>query len=270
MQITIADDHPEVLIGIRADEIRFERLQESGAMLDCCYALFERIFPRTVLDPKEVYMERMSPMAAGSRDFLPCYMIAYIDRGDHRLVAGFLSADVMWLSEPADGAILAIGNIGTSPALKDRGLKGVGTELLEATISIARREVVADGRRLLCVATEAEPASLGFWKKRGFLKPQGCNYLQPPLEWDDAGNPVHKEVPETLLLAPVDMPEDKVEAATVRGVILAIYENWCLRVWRGVLPAAALLKADEYVMGRVLGEVMSTMPTEPMALSNSF
>ncbi len=270
MDVGIVDDHADLLGDLRAANVVVEPLQRPGQMLNCGYALFERIFDPAVLDPMNVYAGRMSEKAAAARDFLPCFMIAYIDRGDHRLVAGFLSADVMWLSEPADGAILAIGNIGTSPELKNRGMRGVGSKLLGESIAMARREVAADGRRLLCVATEAEPASLGFWKKQGFLRPEGCNYLQPPLEWDDAGNPVYEEVPETLLLAPVDMPKAWAEPSTVKGIILAIYDNWCLRVWRDTLPAASLHRAEEYVMGRVLGKVMSTMPTAPMALSTKY
>ena len=212
----------------------------------------------------------MTPEAAAMRDFLPVYTIAYVDREDYRLIAGFLSSDVMWLDHPTGAAILAIGNIGTSPLLKGDGLRGVGTALLERAIAIAQEELSQDGKELLCVATEAEPASLGFWKKRGFLWAQGCHYLQPPLEWDDEGAPVHEEVPETLLMAPVQMSADSAAPSLVRSIIVAIYDNWCLRVWRGHLLPAGMARAQEYVMGRVLGKVMATMPKSPMALTTEY
>lgn len=270
MDVVVADKYPELLVGLNASELVVERVISSGAWLDAGYELFEQVFDPAVLDPKSVYLSRTSPASLAMRDFLPCYSIASVERDGKRLVVGFASADVMWLDQPGDAAILAVGNIGTSPAVKETGLRGVGTALLDAAIGYARSETAADGRRLLCVAAEAEPASLGFWKKRGFLRPEGCEYLQPPLEWDEAGVPVHPEVPETLLLAPIDMPADEVHTATVRSIIAAIYENWCLRVWRGELSDAALRRAEEYVMGRVLEQVERSMPAERMKLTAEF
>jgi GNAT superfamily N-acetyltransferase len=266
MQFDIADNRTEMLAGVTAGDLVVERVQTAGSALECGYDLFERVFDPAVLDPRSVYVDRMAPEALACRDFLPCYTVAYVDRGNWRLIVSFLSADVMWLGAPADGAILAIGNIATSPFLKELGIRGAGTRLVAAAIEHAQREAAKDGRPLLCVATEAEPASLGFWAKCGFLWPKGCSYLQPPLEWDDLGRPLYAEVPETLLLAPLDMPRHEVEPAIVRSIIRAIYENWCLRVWRDQKAHSVLESAEQYVMGRVLGKVMSTMPTTPMPL----
>jgi PAS domain S-box-containing protein len=270
MKVEIADDRPDLSQRVDVANIAIERLTSQGELLDRGYELFERVFDPAVLDRKEVYLKRMTPEGLGERDLLPFFMIAYADIDNTRLVLGFLSSDLMWIDGDAEHAFLAVGNIATSPLLKVHGVRGVGSLLLDAAIAMAKAEAVKDKRGLLCVATEAETASLGFWRKRGFRWPVGCHYLQPPLEYDEEGTPHYREVPETLLLAPIEMNPESVSAELVRGIILAIYENWCLRVWRTELSPAALERAEQYVMGHVFGEVTKTLPTAPMALSDKF
>ncbi len=270
MILEIAGDRPELLENVMSDNIVVERVQTSGLLLDGGYQLLERTFEPNVLDSRDVFVDRMSVEAAHYRDYLPCYSIAYFLYGETRLVASFVAADVMWLEQPSDCAILAIGNIATAPCLKELGLVGAGSKVLEAVVNTARKEVTTDLRRLVYVVAEAEDRSLGFWKKRGFLYPSGCNYLQPPLEWNKSGDPIYPEVRETLLLMPTEIDGRTVDMQTLKSIISAIYENWSLRTWRDQLSPEAIQNAERYVMDRVFTQVISTMPSNKIALTSDF
>jgi hypothetical protein len=169
----------------------------------------------------------------------------------------------MRLQTHPDQYILAVGNIVTSPYMRKLGVRGIGTALSDAAARIAAEKCKERGGKLIYSVAEAEPESLGFWRKRGFLWPQGVQYLQPSLEFDEAGSPVHKEMPETLLLAPTVEPE------VLRDVIRTIYENWCLSAHRSTLPSEAMRRAESYVMEQVFDEVNKTIPNESIPLVDS-
>lgn len=268
MDIFLADDRPSALPGLEPRDVLFERVETTGPVLDTCYELFRRVFDPSVLDSFETYQRRMSPEARDMREYLPCYVVASAVRGDSKIVLGFISSDVMRTSGDDAAAFHAIGNIATSPLAKERGLRGIGSGLLRRATEEAARESERDGKRLLCVVTEAEPASLGFWKKEGFLWPKGCTYLQPPLDFDATGEPLYKEVPETLLVKPLAIGSRSISSRTTLEIIRTIYENWCLRGWRDVLSIDAMKRAEDYVMSHVYEQVVRRMPGSELVLSD--
>ncbi len=271
MTLYIADERPDIVSQFTMAHLVVKRLEGQGELLDCGYRLFQRVFDSSVLDPKSVYDDRMSDAAFQARDFYPCFTIAYFCHGSDKIVAGFLSADLMWLLNDPKRSILALGNIATAPILKSdlcrkNGLRGVGSMLLNRATQDAKSVCQEDDRELAYLLSEAEPASLGFWKKAGFRWPQGCSYLQPPLEFDAQGTPLYLEVPETLLLAPQATTSDFIEPSLVENILRTLFENWCLRGWRDTLSPEAIRRAEHYVMDKVLAQIVSTMPLSPLPL----
>lgn len=169
----------------------------------------------------------------------------------------------------AGEAIGALGNIATR--MRFRGGQGHGTALTEAF----EREMVRIARERgetvrLCIL-ESQDDSQGFWYKRGYRWPQGTRYAQPPLEFDPrTGERLHDEVPETLMvkLAGAGGPDAAVvDAELLTAAVRIMYLNWCLAETRKFPPAAAK-RAEEYVLGKVLGEFRASLPPggQPVAL----
>ncbi len=63
MAVLLADDVPERFQTLHEQDLLVTPLTESGELLDQGYALFQRVFDVSVLDPKKVYCDRMSPVA---------------------------------------------------------------------------------------------------------------------------------------------------------------------------------------------------------------
>lgn len=270
MTLRLVDEHFMLSELAALQPIVVERLTGPGELLDRGYELFQSVFQPEVLDPKSVYEQRMSAGSFAVRDFYPCFAIATCSVGAERYVAGFLSADLMWIDNASSAAFLAIGNIATSPYLKAQGVRGVGTQLLNAAIAQAKLACEQDGRQFVGCLSEAEPASLGFWQRSGFRWPQGCHYLQPPLEFENDGTPKHTEVPETLLIAPSDSNSNAIAADQLIAMLRTLFENWCLRGWRSELSPTAMANAENYVMGHVLQRIVQRMPQDQLVLSKDF
>jgi hypothetical protein len=270
MALRLVDEHFTLPEPATSQPIVVEQLTGPGELLDRGYELLQSVFQPEVLDPKSVYEQRMSASSFAVRDFYPCFAIATCSVGADCYVAGFLSADLMWIDNSPTASFLAIGNIATSPYLKAQGVRGVGTQLLNAAITQAKLACQQDGRQFVGCLSEAEPASLGFWRKSGFRWPQGCHYLQPPLEFEDDGTPKYTEVPETLLIAPSDSNANTIAADQLTAMLRTLFENWCLRGWRSELSPTAIAKAENYVMGQVLQRIVQHMPQDHLVLSKDF
>src|SRR4029079_11028980 len=115
----------------------------------------------------------------------------------------------------------------------------------------ANQEVGKTQRSVHYSTSEAEPESLQFWAKMGYRWPEGVNYLQPPLEFDDDGNPVYEEVSETLLIYPLKADSASIDVSDLRDIIKTIYWNWGIRPSLRKLNADALASATRYVMEKV-------------------
>jgi hypothetical protein len=241
-------------------ELKLLRLETPGPMLDAGYELLTRAFDPAVVDSKDTYEELLSKDGLRLDGFPLICMAAYFARGRDRLLAGHLAGNLMWIDREKRLLQLAIGNIATSPALLQRNVRGVGTALWQAAIATAKEEAIKPSGRLAYSVAEAEADSLGFWRKRGYLQPAGVCYLQPPLEFDEHGERIHDEVPETFLIRPLGNSNvQSIDAGTLRQMVLAIYRNWCLETNRGTLSPAALKTAEAYVMKRVFPKVDTTI-----------
>jgi ribosomal protein S18 acetylase RimI-like enzyme len=164
-------------------------------------------------------------------------------------------------------SIGALGNIVTREHF--RGGQGHGSALAEAFEREMVRVAQARGETLRLYILESQGDSQAFWYKLGYRWPQNTRYAQPPLEFDPVtGERVHDEVPETLMVKLVGQPDaTTVDAELLLAAVRIMYINWCLAETKKFPPAAAR-RAEEYVLGKVLGEFRASLPPDgqPVAL----
>lgn len=256
VKVIHADENPTLVQDLQLSEIQLIRLTSPGDWLDSGYCLFESVFDDNVLDDKQAYIDRLSPQAMSERDLVFCLSCAVVNRNGQPIVLGIIGADLMWIGDSGNDAVLAIGNIAVAECVRNRR---IGIALYEFTVNLAKQEAEKDGRQLLCIVLESEERSLGFWRYMRFLKPDGVKYFQPPLEWNDNGSPVHLEVEETLLISPTElMNAGPISPALLVSVVSAMYENWSLRGYRGKLNENAMKNAETYI-SNLLEDVRSTI-----------
>ena len=262
MDIRVLDDAaPSILNALKIEDLIVRRLVAADELLDTSHDLLLKVFDSSVVDPKSVYVDALTDRANTFRDFPPLFFACLLPHGQDEWLAGFVSSDLMLIEPGGDRLHLAVGNIATSPKLRDIGFRGVGTKLWHAALHAAKEEASSVAKRIAYSSAEAEPASLPFWSKLGYRWPQGVKYFQPPLEFDNDGNPKEDEVPETLLVLPIDTTASSIEARELRGIIESIYWNWGVRPSIRKLNSAAFARAKECVIGRVLQRTLESVPT---------
>lgn len=261
MAITLLDDaDSHDLSDVRLEDLILRRVASADSLLDASHELLMRVFDASVVNPKFVYVDAITDESRTFRDFPPQYFAGVFAQGSNELLAGFVSSDLMRIGESSRDLQLVIGNIATSPKLRELGFRGVGSSLWRATIDGAKKLADESGLRLAYSVAEAEPASLPFWAKLGYKWPQGIKYFQPPLEFDASGHPLHDEVSETLLVYPLYSFATSVDVSELREMVRAIYWNWSIRPSIHRLNETALSRAKEYVMGRVLDRTLESLP----------
>jgi hypothetical protein len=257
----------DTLGALRIEKLVLRRVDAADELLDASHELLMQVFDPSVVDPKSVFVDAVTDRTGVFRDFSPQFFAGVFVHGGHEWLAGFISSDLMRMSESSSKIQLAIGNIATCSRLREIGMRGVGSALWRAAVQSATETTRRESLDLAYSTAEAEPASLPFWAKLGYLWPQGVKYFQPPLEFDEHGVPEYEEVPETLLIHPLGGSARAIDARELRDMITAIYWNWGVRPSIRALNDAALLRAKEYAMGRVLGKTFSSLPhTGPVPL----
>jgi hypothetical protein len=266
MTIRLLDDCLAVDAGrLRIEDLQVVPVDRPGELLDACHDLLLRAFDPSVVDPKWIYVDAVSDETGAYRDFDPVFYAALFDVEGDPLVAGFLSSDVMTLRD-SSVVHLAMGNMATSPRLRQLKFRGVGTTLFEAALDAAHAAACDRGMCLKYSTAEAESDSLPFWAKMGFRWPQGVRYFQPPLEFDADGKPVHPEVPETFVLKTLEGASSTIDGGELREIVRSIYWNWSLRAHSQSLTPPAFDAASAYVMA-VLEKSFASIPLdEPIPL----
>jgi hypothetical protein len=257
------DDYDQHSTLGNVDGLTLRRLVEPGPLLGVCHRLLLRVFDSAVVDPIETYESLLSPSGLRSDGFPPLGLACTLERQGELIVFGFVSASVMWIDKASGQAQLAIGNVATSPRAKAMGVRGIGSMLWHAAAELGKFETSQRNGQLIYSVAEAEPESLGFWQKMGYLRPQGVRYLQPPLAFDDEGRPIEHEVPETFVIRPLgEVASHQIGAAVVRNMILAIYRNWCIEPSRTRLSPSAMTAVESYVLSQVFPRVDATIPKD--------
>lgn len=254
----------------------FRVITEPGEWLNTAYDLLAEQFQPDVLDPLKRYVGWLELNRAKKNRFPYLLVVAYCSVEGRALLLGVLSGNIMKVeeyegpstNEGKDPYIFAIGHQVTDLALRKSGVKGVGTKLWKFAIKEANAWIKDLSGQFCYSVLEAEDDSIGFWSKLGHLWPKDVNYWQPPLEFDETGQYRYAEVPETLMLGPVEAPFEKTIRKTfLQNIIATMYLNWSLDKYRNILSADAMRKAEDYVMGKLFGKVCAEMPsTDPIPL----
>jgi len=257
-------------------EPEFRVVTEADMWLDTAYSLLADQFQPDVLDPLERYVEWLELNRVGKHRFPFLMMVSYYRVQSRAVLMGVLSGNIMKVERyvgPNPGAaddlyIFAIGHQVTDPALRKRDVKGIGTKLWKSAISEATTWIQELDGRFCYSVLEAENDSVGFWTKLGYLWPKGVRYWQPPLEFDETGHYLRPEVPEILMLRPMDPAfEGMVDQEFLQNIIATMYLNWSLEKYRRILSADAMRKAEQHVMGKLFRRVCSKIPpTGPLSL----
>jgi hypothetical protein len=214
--------------------------------------LLRRTFKPEVLGAIEQEFANAFKEKGNDRTSLPIAMCAAVEVGADFLFAGIVVGEVMLLS--ADAAMFAIGYLATNPLLKKLSFRGVGSALLQEASTASAAVAHEIGRSIVYDITEAEPASLGFWKKQGFLWPEGSVYFQPPIKFNENGERLFDEVSETLLLRKYSGERNKIASKELSDTVSVLYDNWFIPSPQASCSAAAHQKIHDYVMADVFGK----------------
>jgi hypothetical protein len=262
MSVVLFDDIPHHLaftpdIGA----LKIARIEGPGRRLDAAYELLARVFDPAVLDSKDTYVDLLSPGGLQLDGFPIICVAAYFEHGGQELIVGVSASNLMWIDRSAGMLQLAIGNIATSPQLHAMKFRGIGTALLERSIEVANSLANRHSADLAYSVAEAEANSRRFWRKSDYFFVEGLQYLQPPLEFDSSGNPIHDAVPETFMVRPLSAhSREYIRVEVIRQMIVAIYRNWCIETNRHRLSHIALQKAETFVLQEVFNRVSGTLP----------
>jgi hypothetical protein len=261
MTISLLDETNTIFDGLDSARVTIKQITSPDSSLEAAYRLLKRLFDPEVLDDYNSYLEELSHKNPRERSSYSIYMAAFMEVDSQLYLVGFHSSTVMQLISHPDTAIQAVAYVVTSPRAKEAGLRGIGSRLSEAALHLASEQMSDRGCRLAYVVAEAETPSLGFWNKSGFLWPEGVRYLQPPLDFDERGEPKFREVEENLVLLPLGISSRKtIECDVLRNLIRTIYENWFLNPHREILAHDARLQMQSYVLDNVFERVNSTIP----------
>lgn len=274
--INVSESQVEALMLRSINDVEFRVVDKPDAWLDVSYRLLQSEFDESVLDPIERYVEWLKLNRQGQHPFPFLMVAAYLRDGQNAIVVGVVSGNIMPIveysgSNPNTSAplyMLALGHQLTSKLLRGKALSGLGTGLWKTAIEQAGKWIENLGGEFGYSMLEAESDSIGFWNKMGYLWTQGVSYWQPPLEFDTKGDYIHSEVPEMLMLLPLDgMNQETIDQTLLKNIIATVYLNWSLHKYRGVLDSTAMERAEQYVMEDLFGRVCQKMSaTDPVRL----
>src|SRR5579862_4976264 len=251
------------------NRLEFRVIADPGEWLNKAYKLLAEQFEPDVLDPLDRYVGWLELNKAKKNKFPYLLVAAYCNVQGSTVLLGVISGNIMKVEEyvgpnTPDGKdlyIFAIGHQVTELALRKIGVKGIGTRLWKAAAEEANARIKNLSGRFCYSVLEAEDESIGFWSKLGHLWPEDVRYWQPPLEFDDSGQYKYPEVPEHLMLGPMEPAFEKaIPKKFLQNIIATMYMNWSLDKYRTTLSPEAMRKAEGYVMGTLFVKVCADMP----------
>ena len=273
LRLALPDKHTvKSLPASAADTLSFTRIETPGPSLQACYELLQEEFGEDVLDPISRYEDWLELNERGEHAFPYLLTAAYVQHEGRSVLVGVVSGNVMPIQQSRSNAaesasrpcVFAIGHQLTAPAIRSAGIKGFGKRLWQFSMDQAHALADVAGGTLVYSFLEAEVPSVGYWDHLGYRWPQSVAYWQPPLEFDENGDYRHAEVPEIPLLKPLaDPAETHIDRDLLYDIIRTIYVNWSLDKYRDRLSAEAFERAEQYVLGSLLGRVDARMPQEP-------
>ena len=270
-EISLALLPPDLL-----ENLKFRVITDPGEWLNSAYLLLAEQFEPDVLDPLDRYVGWLELNQAKMNKFPYLLVAAYCKVQGSAVLLGVISGNIMKVEEYVgpntpegnDLYIFAIGHQMTELALRKTGVKGIGTRLWKSATEEAETWIKNLSGRFCYSVLEAEDESIGFWSKLGHLWPKDVLYWQPPLEFDKSGQYKYAEVPEHLMLGPMEPAyETAIPKKFLQNIIATMYLNWSLDKYRDSLSPEAMRKAEGYVMGTLFGKVCADMPdVDPIPL----
>ncbi len=258
------------------DRLEFRVIADPGEWLNTAYQLLAEQFEPDVLDPLDRYVGWLELNKAKQNKFPYLLVAAYCNVQGSAILLGVISGNIMKVEEyigpnTSDGNdlyVFAIGHQVTELALRKTGVKGIGARLWKSATDEANTWINNLGGRFCYSVLEAEDDSIGFWSKLGYLWPKDVLYWQPPLEFDDSGQYKYPEVPEHLMLGPMEPAfETAIPKTFLQNIIATMYLNWSLDKYRDTLSPDAMRKAEGYVMGKLFRTIYANMPdVDPIPL----
>ena len=259
-----------------SERLEFRVITEPGDWLNTTYQLLAEEFEPDVLDPRDRYSGWLELNKAKKNRFPYLLVVAYCSVEGRALLLGVISGNIMQVegyecpntNEDQVLYVFAIGHQVTDVALRSGGVRGIGSKLWKSAMGEANAWIKNLGGIFSYSVLEAEDESVGFWSKLGYRWPKDVHYWQPPLEFYDTGQYKHPDVPETLMLCPVEAAFEKtISKKFLQNIIATIYLKWSLDKYRDILSVDAMRKAEDYVMGKLFRRVCAEMPpTDPIPL----
>lgn len=266
----VTEENIESLTKMSINEVKYQVVDKTDVWLEAGYHLLKSEFDESVLDPYERYVEWIDLNQKGKNSFPFLMMIAYVEDGNNMVVVGVISGNIMKIEEYVgrnsnsltSSFIFAIGHQLTSKFLRGRALPGLGTNLWKSALNQASHWVEKLSGKLYYSMLEAETDSIGFWSKMGYKWAKGVSYWQPPLEFDSEGHYINAEVPEILMLLPLnEQNKDSISQNLLKNIIATVYLNWSLHKYRSILDLTSMKRAEDYVMKDLFGRICKKMPS---------
>jgi hypothetical protein len=260
-------------------EFTNRRILKPGLDFDRCYALLRQSLGVDVVDPKEAFAGALSRDPFAPDD--PAYALVarfwktpglqqyskdgQLVRFNHdpltvmESIVAVCSGDYMNIkNRPGSG----MGAVGQAAARQAKRGAGHGWSVAAFFEEEMARLAAERGERLTLMILEAEPGARKFWARQGYRWPRGTQYMQPPLEYDETGEPAFPAVPELLMVKVMGQPEaTHIDRELLVDALRTLYHNWYIIIARD-LPEAARKRVDELVFGKLFTDFMNTLPTD--------
>jgi ribosomal protein S18 acetylase RimI-like enzyme len=203
-----------------------EALSAADAEFDACYALMQATFPADVLVNRAEYGALLQAPASGTHPHWFA-MLARWEQATRRLV-GMVAGSYMRLNESrglvgAQRAAHSIGMIEYLAIAPDAQQQGHGRALLTAFEEQMQAFAGQRGESLMWLVGEVDDDLLPFKFHLGYGLPTGLRYVQPPIEFDAAGEPCFAAVPKHLALKPMAQSALMIEADVLQTIIQTMY-----------------------------------------------
>jgi GNAT superfamily N-acetyltransferase len=241
-----------------------QALHAADATFDACYALMQATFAADELVSRAEYVLLLQTPHASTHPHWFTLLARHFEETTHKLV-GMIAGSYMRLNEQGElrSVPCGMGMIEYLAIAPDQQQQGHGRALIAAFEAQMQQFAKQRGESLTWIAGEVEDDLLPFKFRLGYGLPGDLRYLQPPIEFDDAGKPCFAAVPKHLVLKPMAQPATTIAAADLRAVIQTMYR------WRYVPllgDESMKLQAAAYIEKHIAPPVLASIKAEVIPL----
>ena len=183
--------------------------------------------------------------------------------------AALLSLIPLYGTDGKKDPTAVIGAVGH--ALVDSSLrgKGIGKRLNTYMEKTMQEYARLHKKSLQAFVLESEPPARFFWSKVGYLWPQNTQYWQPPLGYNDHGQPVLPSIPMLFMIKHPKYKE-KIPKQTTEEFIYSMLRYW----YRDEIPqmlsrVEAQQNAYNFLDRQIISPSLRSLVKDPIALVNA-